>query len=162
MQTPLIDVTSTAAPTAHKLRVSWPHLILSALGFGISVYALVLHGRIKAGESSGCGFSETINCDRVIGGAYGELFNIPWGAFGMAFFVIVALSAISTNPRATLRQLAAQRLLISSVGLLFSLGLSWISLSRIHAVCPVCLSTHATTLALFLVSLWGFVKTRRN
>jgi len=143
------------------VRLSWPHLILGAIGFAISLYALIVHVRIKQGGESGCGFTETINCDKVLTSAYGEFFHIPLGALGMAFFATVILTAITTGPLdLPARRIAAPRLVVATAGLAASLVLSYISFVKIRAACPICVATHVTTLLIFLVSLVGYWKAR--
>ncbi len=143
------------------IRVSWPHIVLSFIGAGISMYAIHVHNLAMQGKETGCGFTETISCDKVLASPYASIFGIPLGMFGLLFFVIVLLSAITTNPATTLRQMVLQRLLVCGVGFAISVALTYISLAFIHAACPICLATHATTFALLLVSLWQFLKMRR-
>jgi uncharacterized membrane protein len=70
-----------------SLRVSWPHIVLGLVGLAISYYSVVVKRRIDAGSDTGCGFSQSVNCDAVIGSAqYGTFLGLPWGMWGMAFF----------------------------------------------------------------------------
>jgi hypothetical protein len=63
-----------------SLRISWPQLIWDC-GLGISLYSIVVKQRIDAGADTGCGFSQSINCDVVIGSEkYGTFLGLPWGA----------------------------------------------------------------------------------
>lgn len=145
-----------------KTRISWPHVILSLLGMGISLYAWQLHAVIKAGGDSGCGISDTINCDKVLASQYGALFGIPLGAYGLAYFVVVLLFSITTNPKVTLWQETLMRFLVCSAGMLGTLGLSYISYIVLKAACPVCMATHAVVLVSFVVALWQLVKARQK
>ncbi len=145
-----------------KTRFSWPHIVLSLLGMAISLYAWHLHSVIKAGGDSGCGISETINCDKVLASQYGALFGLPLGAYGLAYFVIVLLVSVTTNPQVSLRQETLMRLLVCGAGLLGAVGLSYISYIVLKAACPVCIATHSVVLVSFLVALWQFFKARRN
>ncbi len=143
-------------------RFSWPHMYLGALGFAISLYAFRLHAIIKAGGESGCGFSETINCDKVLASQYGAFLGLPLGAYGMAYFVLLIVTAITTNPKTTRLQETAQRLVVASAGLVGAGVLMYISYGIIKAACPVCMSIHATIIASFAVALWQFLKVRRK
>ena len=153
---------ATPESTEEWPRFSWPHMYLGALGIAISLYAFLIHRRIEAGGDSGCGFTETINCDKVLASAYGKIFGIPLGAFGMAYFTMVIITAITTNRKSTLQQETGQRLALSSLGLASAVCLAYISYVIIKAACPICMATHATILAVFLVSLWQFFKVRRK
>lgn len=148
--------------------VSWPHLVLGLIGFGIAAYSLVVKQRLAAGEDSGCGISASINCDNVIGHRiYGEFLHIPWGVWGMAFFVIVLLTAVNRingegqSRAAALRQAALWQLAVATAGILTSVALTYISKAIIGAWCPVCMATHAVTTLLFAVSLVSWFKSRR-
>jgi uncharacterized membrane protein len=63
-----------------------------------------------------------------------------WGAF---FFVIVLLLSVnSAASTQTPRQIAAWQLGAATVGILTSIGLTYISKAIIGAWCPVCMATH--------------------
>jgi uncharacterized membrane protein len=145
-----------------SLRVSWPHVVLGLVGLAISYYSVVVKRRIDAGSDTGCGFTQSVNCDAVIGSAqYGTFLGLPWGTWGMAFFVIVLLSAVNNGPAKphTARTEAAVRLAVATAGILTSFALTYISKGIIGVWCPVCMATHATTFLLFVVSLVAFLKT---
>ena len=157
------DVSAPSAPAARPLHVAWPHALLSVAGLAVSGYAWHVHRLIKAGDGSGCGISETISCDKVIGSRYGELFHIPLGVYGLLFFALVLLCSVSTRPGPEARNSEQmQRFAISAIGVLSSVALEYISLRVIGAVCPVCLTTHFITLLLFGASLWEIAKSRRR
>jgi uncharacterized membrane protein len=147
-----------------SLRISWPQLVLGLLGLGISLYSIVVKQRIDAGADTGCGFSQSINCDVVIGSEkYGTFLGLPWGAWGAFFFVIVLLlSANSAASTQTPRQIAAWQLGAATVGILTSIVLTYVSKAIIGAWCPVCMATHVVTSLLFIVSLASFLKARRG
>lgn len=153
---------TTSVETKMEPRFSWPHMYLGALGFAISLYAFRLHGIIKAGGESGCGFTETINCDKVLASQYGTFLGLPLGAYGMAYFILVILTAVTTNPKTTLRQETAQRLLVAGAGLIGVGVLGYISYGILKTACPVCMSVHATILAIFIIALWQFLNVRKK
>ena len=157
-----ILVANTDKNQSAELRFSWPHMYLGALGFAISLYAFRLHAIIKGGGDSGCGFSETINCDKVLASQYGSFFGISLGAYGMAYFVLVILTAVTTNPKTTLQQETTQRLVVAGAGLIGAGVLMYISYGIIKAVCPVCMAKHATILAIFGIALWQFLDARKK
>jgi uncharacterized membrane protein len=158
----------TLNPAQSSWLISWPHLVLGLIGFGIAAYSLVVKRRLAAGEDSGCGISATINCDNVIGNAtYGQFLHIPWGVWGMVFFVIVLLTAVNringeSQSRAdAVRQAALWQLVVATAGILTSVALTYISKAIIGVWCPVCMATHTVTMLLFVVSLVGWLKLRR-
>lgn len=149
-----------------RTRVSWPHIVLCALGFATAGYALVEHLRLKAGEQSGCGFSQTLDCAPVLLSKYAEFFGIPLGVWGLLFFGLMALTASwkETPHNAQNQECRARlmQLLFSSCGLATSVLLTLISYTQLHVFCPICLSTHAVTTTLFALSLWQFLRFRRK
>ena len=155
-------VKNAAATPEEWPRFSWPHMYLGALGVAISLYAFLVHRRVKAGGDSGCGFTETINCDKVLSSQYATIFGIPLGAFGMVYFAVVILLAVTTNRNITRRQESSQRLAFASLGLAGTAVLSYISYGILKVACPICMATHATILAIFGVSLWQFLKVRKT
>ena len=146
----------TNPPPATALRIAWPPIVLGLIGLAISFYAVHLHNIVKSGGSA-CGISETISCDKVLASYWGAPLGIPLGYFGALYFALVIVTAISTVPLDTPRRaLALPRLLLAGCGLLGSMALTGISIVLIHAICPVCLATHATVLVNFLFALWAY------
>ena len=151
-----VSVSALEVPAQPSVKVNWPHLILGVIGGAISFYTVILHNQIKAGGSCGAG-----DCEAVIGSKYGALMGIPVGVFGMLFYaVIILLSIVTKGSTATARQIAAQRLIVSSIGLASALGFFYISHMVIRAFCPYCMATHTTTLLIFIASLVGYLKAR--
>ena len=143
-------------------RFSWPHMYLGAIGFAISLYAFRLHAIIKSGGDSGCGFTDTINCDKVLASQYGTFLGLPLGAYGMAYFVLVILTSVTTNQKTTLQQETLQRLIVATAGLIGVGVLAYISYGIIKAACPVCMATHATIIVSFVIALWQFLNVRKK
>jgi uncharacterized membrane protein len=137
-------------------------MYLGGIGFAISIYAFRLHNVIVAGGASGCGFTETINCDKVLASQYGALLGLPLGAWGMAYFILVVLVSVTTNPQTSLQQETLWRLLVCGAGFLGTLALSYISYIVLKAACPVCMSTHAVIIACFGLALWQFFDVRKK
>ncbi|HEX8833675.1 MAG TPA: vitamin K epoxide reductase family protein [Abditibacteriaceae bacterium] len=140
-------------------RTQWPNVILGTLGAAISAYSIHVHNLAKAGKDTGCGFTETISCDKVLTSKWAELFGIPIGYFGILFFAIIAIMAIATKEtKTTPRQFALQNLVLSSMGFLGSIALTYISIQFIGAKCPVCMATHTVTTLLFIFSLRAYLR----
>ena len=144
-----------------NLHLSWPHLALGAIGLALSAYAWHEHLVIKAGNESGCYVSETINCESVLSSKYAELVGIPLGVFGMVYFAVVLMTAISTEADFSPRRFALTQLAVSLVGIATATVLIYISKVIIGAFCPICMATHATTSLLFLFSLRACFRARK-
>ena len=145
---------------AKKFAIAWPQIICGLLGLGLAGYSLYLHKLIEAGASTGCGISDTISCDKVIGSKpWGAPFGIPLGVFGAVYFVVVLVTAISSSKE--LVSATLQRLGLAVIGIVFSLGLEYVMWGILHHGCPVCISTHIVTLVNFVFALAAYVRLRR-
>ena len=139
--------------------------MLGLVGFGVSLYALILH--LKSTASSGaaltCDINDTVSCTKVLASSYGDLAGIPLGAFGMAFFGIVLAAAILPQlVQVSKRWIAHWQLTVGTVGFAVSVVLAYISYIKLAAVCVVCSTIHAITLVNFIVVLLAFLKHRRE
>ena len=151
------DIPLNHPKSSAKTHIARPHLILAIIGIALSIYAIWAHGRIEAGQSAGCTISDSISCDAVLGSKWGKFFGIPLGYYGGIFWAIVLVTAIS-SPGTNLKNAALQRLGVATVGLLFSLGLFYIAEFVIHKTCPICLSTHITSLVNFVFAVVSWRK----
>ncbi|HEX8551205.1 MAG TPA: vitamin K epoxide reductase family protein [Abditibacteriaceae bacterium] len=143
-------------------KTQWANVLLGLVGCGTSAWAVHVHRLAKAGQDTGCGITDTISCDKVVTSKWAELFGIPLGFYGLMFFAVIIVAAIATKTtKATPRQFALQNLALAAVGFGGSMVLLYISKVIIGNWCPVCLSTHATTTLLFIVSLFTYLRARR-
>jgi uncharacterized membrane protein len=79
------DTASESLPA----KMNIPSLILGVVGFGVSLYALILHLQTKTSSASlTCDINEAVNCTKVIGGDYGEFMGLPLGALGLSLIHI--------------------------------------------------------------------------
>jgi uncharacterized membrane protein len=144
-----------------KRQISWPHLVLALAGLAVSAYAIHVHHLVAAGGQSACGISATVNCDAVIGSKYGVLLGLPLGVWGMAYFAVMILTAItdSTTPR---RIAVLIRAIVAAAGFFAVLGLAYISYIIIKITCPVCMTIHVIISIVFLYSLYELWRLRRE
>jgi uncharacterized membrane protein len=161
------EITHDVPTTPTTRLINWPQIALGMAGFGVAAYAFIVHNRVAHGEDSGCSYSATVNCERVLASNYGTLLGLPWGIWGMAFFVFVIIMAINAlkpdETRAAARwRVAKTQMAIAAIGTLTSIALTYISKVLIGAYCPICLTTHAVTTLLFLVSLRNLLVARRG
>ncbi|MBW3636392.1 MAG: vitamin K epoxide reductase family protein [Armatimonadetes bacterium] len=149
------EISAPPVQNSQKTHFAWPHLVLALLGIAVSIYAIWAHGRVESGLSTGCGISESITCDAVLGSKWGKFFGIPLGYFGLIFWAIVGVTAIS-SAGTNLQNAALQRLGVAAVGLVFSIGLFYISHFIIEKTCPICLATHTLSLVNFVFAVAGW------
>lgn len=122
-------------------------LILSVIGFLLSVYLTYLH--YTEGQTAFC--SQDSGCDAVRQSAYSSILGIPvalLGAVGYALIFWFAFVSISRKVRWILLYT------ISLAGFVFSLYLTYLELFVIKAICPYCVvSAIVMTIIFIMVAL---------
>jgi protein-disulfide isomerase/uncharacterized membrane protein len=142
-----------------------PLCLMGVVGFFTSLYALIEHVKLKqsGGSPLSCDVNNLVNCSTALSSSYGQLFEIPLGAYGMSFFgIIIALSLLSKLTDVSNKWIGRWKLLVSSVGVIVSAFLAYISYGKLNVVCPVCSSVHAISLFIFLWSLFFFIKNKSS
>jgi protein-disulfide isomerase/uncharacterized membrane protein len=104
--------------------------------------------------ASFCAISQAFNCDTVAQSSWSILWGIPvahYGLFGYLLFSILLLSLIQPNQSS--RPLWALLVLLGGLYSLTSIYFSYISATKIHSYCILCLVCFALNLFLFYISL---------
>lgn len=138
-------------------------LVAGLVGFGISLYALILHLQSKAtgGAELGCDVGDLVNCTNVLAGEYGEFLSIPLGGYGMAFFaILMGVAFLPMNSAASSSWHARLQLAVTGVGALTSVLLAYLSYFVIGSICYVCSAVHLTCIVAFLIVLRSWFKVR--
>lgn len=153
-----------AGGSSEKAAVSLPIVLLALVGFGVSLYALLLHIQSKNtdGAALGCDVNDLVNCSNVLAGEYGELLGVPLGGYGMAFFAVLAVTGFlpALTKGANKQWFARLRLQISAVGAITSVALAALSYFVIESVCYVCSAVHVICLVAFAFALVSWLKGR--
>lgn len=119
-------------------------LILSVLGFLLSVYLTYLH--YTEGQSAFC--SQGSDCDVVRQSSYSAIFGIPvalLGAIGYALILWFTYVSMSRKIRWILLYT------ISFAGFVFSAYLTYVELFKIHAICPYCVASAIIMTVIFIL-----------
>ena len=138
-------------------------LAIGLLGFGTSLYALVLHLKLKIqkGVPLACDINEIASCSKIIGSRYGELLGVPLGALGMTFFaILLTTTVLPLWTPVSRRYLSFYQLAFSAVGLVVALGAAFIAYVVLHGVCVVCSTIQTATLLYFCYALFLHLKNR--
>lgn len=122
-------------------------VILLLSGIIGTVCALILTSdQIKVWENPryipACSLNPVLSCGMVITSRQGHVFGIPAPFFGIMMFPVLAVIGITILAGAKFKRwfwLGLQAAV--SAGVIFALWLFWLSLYRIHALCPFCLVT---------------------
>jgi uncharacterized membrane protein len=125
-------------------RVQLAAIALSVAGIAISLYLSALH---YAGVTPACPVSGTINCEAVLGSSYGVIAgsSIPTSALGVVWFAVSA--ALWT------RQPGWLQTGWSVVGLVGVLGLVYIEVVVLNAICLWCTAAHVLVVVLLLIAV---------
>ena len=136
-------------PEASRARRLATSIALVAIGLGVSLYLTISH---YSDAEVACAFGES--CDRVTSSAYATLFGVPvalLGALnygGLATLILVdAIGPAELRPNVRLGAVV-----LTAAGLVFSVYLTLAAATDIGALCPWCLTSLASTTALFAVS----------
>jgi uncharacterized membrane protein len=122
-------------------------------GIGISAYLTVVH---YSAAPLVCSASGTVNCEAVLTSPYGVLLgsSVPTSAAGILWFAVaLCLGAVRLAADGT--ALARAHLLWAAGGLVFVLGLVYIEIDRIGAICVWCTAADVCVLVTLLATIWA-------
>jgi uncharacterized membrane protein len=160
---PCIDTCHTSALSP---REAWSLRLLSVTtlsGMAVAGYLLSLHARIAGDPARGlCTFTETISCDKVLASPYAEIGGVPVALIGLMGFAILCLLAAWRLwvPERSPRNLPAVLALGAGLGLCFELGMTWVEVFIIQALCPYCLTALGLIGSTFVAALWAWQAAR--
>lgn len=125
-------------------RVQLAAIALSVAGIAVSIYLTALH---YAGVVPACPASGTINCEAVLSSSYGVIVgsSVPTAALGIVWFAISAAT--------WLRRPGWLQVAWSAVGLVTVLGLVYIELVVLNAICLWCTAAHVLVVVLVLIAV---------
>lgn len=127
---------------------NWPLLVLALLGMGLTGY---LTFTAWAGEVvAGCAVGS--DCDIVLSSRWATLFGQPTAFWG--FLTYLCLAAIAWMRRRDLRWKVAWQ--VALFGVLYSVYLTTISMAKLQAACPYCLTSAA-----LMITILGVVTYQR-
>lgn len=131
-------------------------LVCTAAGGVIAAYPLKLHAAIAGTATRGlCTSNDTLSCDKVLASAYAEIAGIPVALVGLlGFGLLFGLAAWRLRQGSgSPRWLPSALALAAGAGLLFELGMTWIEVFVIRALCPYCLTAFALLTASFVAAV---------
>lgn len=132
---------------------------LSLVGAGVATYLTTLHVRhLGTGAASSCNFGGPFNCDVVNTSEYSAVLGVPVSHFALLLYLLCFLLAVTglrsrgDKERARLHLLV---LTLAAMATVASLGLAYVSVFVLKALCAFCTVLYAVNLALLGVSLPG-------
>ena len=122
----------------------WPLVGLVFCGYSLTHFYSV---KLAQGGSFACNINQTFNCDTVALSAWSELFGVPLGVYGAAYFISLwVLLGIGVSGHKGARDHLLAYVVMNVLGVLVSLGLAAVShfclahlVSFLHG-CLCCLS----------------------
>ena len=131
-------------------------LLCALVGLGASAAAAYTHYHMLYDPlyRSFCDINETISCTQVYQSRFSTVRGIPVAIFGAMWFAVAALlSMTGLTARLTVRESVPGYLFaMSTVALAVVLYLGYASFFVLKTVCPLCLTTYAAVIGLFLIT----------
>ena len=120
---------------------------LAVAGFAISAYIARVHAQIAASQVPACDVSDVVSCSIVLASKYAYVFGtvpVAWLAlFAYAGFAGAALLLAVGAPRAATRQRVSGLIFAGAiVSVIYSVGLAWVAVMILQAVCVLCASLY--------------------
>jgi protein-disulfide isomerase/uncharacterized membrane protein len=135
---------------------------LSLVGAGVATYLTTLHVRhVGTGAASSCNFGGPFNCDVVNTSEYSAVLGVPVSHFALLLYLLCFLLAVtglrSSGERAEKERARLHLLLLALAAMAagVSLGLAYVSVFVLKALCAFCTVLYAVNLLLLGVSLPG-------
>ena len=131
--------------------------LLAVAGMAVTAYLIYQHYKIP-GESF-CNISDFISCDVVNKSIYSEFLGIPVSILGFLTYLLLTACLVSLvrnwsieklHRTVTRARMTLLLIVISGIGLLFSLYLSYIEFFVLRALCIFCLTQQILILLIFL------------
>ncbi len=137
--------------TLHK---ALPYILILGGIIGIACSLVLLNDQIRIWENPNyipsCNFNPIISCGSVISSKQGHIFGLPAPILGLLVFPALVTTGGAILAGARLKRWFWRALELGMIGGVgFALWLFWLSLFRIHALCPFCLGVDAVTYTLF-------------
>jgi uncharacterized membrane protein len=123
-------------------------LLLSVVGFGISLYLTIVH--FVGTQALVCSDNGLINCLKVTTSAQSHFLGMPVAVLGLAFYTAMVAINLPMAWRNPDRRVHLARLAMVIVGMAFALYLISAELLIIGNICIWCTAVHAVTFALFV------------
>jgi uncharacterized membrane protein len=121
-------------------------------GLGVSAYLTIVH---YTSVPLVCSTSGAINCEQVLSSPYAVIVGttLPTSAAGMLWFAVTASLAALRLAGPGSPVVARLQLAWSAIGLVTVVGLVFIEIVVLGAICIWCTAAHTLVLAIFLLSL---------
>jgi len=133
-------------------------LCLALLGLVSSIYLTVLHYQKV---DSVCDFNQKFSCTDVSRSAYARILNVPVSILGAVAYSFYAFLSLAILKRLDFRRvynkltptfIAASYFYLTLISFFFSLYLTYVELTAIHVICPLCLLSQIIIILMVFLS----------
>lgn len=147
-----------AAEIARRRRrlLAAPVLLLLLAATASNVYLawlyIEVHSSPPAAVDTFCNLNDTVNCVSVAASRYSSFLGIPIAVYGAEYFGLASLLVlVSLGDPNRLRHWDSLVLWMMILGLPVSLGMAYLSVFRIRALCILCSAVYGANLAVLLL-----------
>lgn len=128
-----------------RLNAFMPWMLLFAGIVGIVCSLFLTYDQIQIWKHPNyipaCNLNPIVSCGSVIDSKQGEIFGIPAPFFGLIAFPVLATVGLAMIAGAKFKRWFWQLAELAGIGGIgFALWLFWLSVYRVHALCPFCLT----------------------
>lgn len=129
-----------------SLKSALPYILIAASIIGLVASAVLIYDQVQIWQNPNytapCSLNPVLSCGSVINSKQGHVLGIPAPFLGLVMFPALATIGVILAAGVKLKRWLWLGLQMAvSGGVLFALWLFWISLYKIHALCPYCLGT---------------------
>ena len=137
-------------------RVAWATFALSLAGAGVSLY-LTWYGITY--PTGSCPLTGALSCSAVLSSPYSKSYGVPVASFGLAWFLVAAWLGYGLARNG----IGARKLLAWSLtGLVGVVGLVYVELFVVGALCLYCTSAHVLSLSILACSASVWCQSRKR
>lgn len=143
-------------PGKNRLTVAraLPYLLIIGSIIGLIASYILIYDQIKIWQNPhftpACNLNPLVSCGTVINSKQGEVFGVPGPFFGLVGFAASATVGGALLAGARFKRWFWLGLQAGvTIGLAYMLWLFWLSLYRIHALCPFCLTVDVMIYTIF-------------
>lgn len=126
-------------------------IFISLFGLALSFYAYLIERTLAKNPTYKpvCDISDKMSCTAPIKSTYSKLLSLSNAVWGMLFYTTIILMALLHMKQAAL--------LITTIGIIYSIYLAYILAFKIRSWCLICTSLYIIDITLFVLSLLWYL-----
>ena len=128
-------------------------LLLTLIGIGVAIYLTIAH--YDTHVSLVCAAKGAVNCEKVTTSPQSRVFGIPVALLGLAYYVGMLPWHLPAAWRSADPRIRIGRLAYCASGIVFVFYLVYAEAMIIKAICLWCTVIHATTLIIFMLTVFA-------